>query len=64
MVNADIREKIFKAEITYKEIAAAMGVSREHLSRLLSNKANELTEKSRARIEAAIETVLQERRGA
>lgn len=61
MINADIREKVFKEEITYREIAAAMGVTGEHLSRLL---ADELTEQNRARIEAAIETVLQEKQGA
>ena len=61
MVNSDIREKVFREEITYKQIAAAMGVTWEHLSRLL---AKDLTDKSRARIEAAIEAVLRERQSA
>ena len=54
MVNADIRRKVFEAEISYKEVAAALGVTHEHLCRLL---ASELTEKNRERVLEAIEQV-------
>lgn len=56
MVNADIRKKIFEAELTHKAVAAAVGVTPEHLSRLLSE---ELSEANRARILDAIRQIEQ-----
>lgn len=52
MINADIRQKIFESELMYKDVAAAVGVSHEHLSRLL---AHPLSDQNRDRILAAIE---------
>ena len=54
MVNAEIRKQVFESEITYKQVAAALGVSHEHLCRML---ARELSEKNRARILEAIDQV-------
>lgn len=52
MVNKAIRELIFESEITYRQVAAVIGISHEHLSRLL---AKELNDRNRERILAAIE---------
>lgn len=54
MVNRAIRELIFESEITYRQVAAAIGISHEHLSRLLSK---ELNDRNRERILTAIEQV-------
>lgn len=56
MINADIRQKIFESELTHKEVAAAVGVSHEHLSRLL---AQPLSDQNRDRILAAIDRIRQ-----
>ena len=54
MVNKAIRELIFESEITYRQVAAVIGISHEHLSRLLSK---ELDDRNRERILTAIEQV-------
>lgn len=54
MVNKTIRELIFESEITYRQVAAVIGISHEHLSRLLSK---ELDERNRDKIMAAIEQI-------
>ena len=54
MINTEIRKQVFESEITYKQIAAAMGVSHEHLCRMM---ARELSEKNRLRILKAIDQV-------
>lgn len=58
MMNADIRKQIFENELTHKEVAAAAGITPEHLSRLL---AHELTEANRERILGAIRQAEQSR---
>lgn len=54
MVNKQIRELIFESEITYRQVAAVIGISHEHLSRLLSK---ELNDRNRERILNAVEQV-------
>ncbi len=54
MVNKTIRELIFESEITYRQVAAVIGISHEHLSRLLSK---ELDDRNRDKIMAAIEQI-------
>lgn len=47
MINEDIREKVFKSEVTYREIARAMNCRAEYLSRIMSKP---LSEKNRKKI--------------
>lgn len=58
MVNADIRRRIFEAELTNKAVAAAAGWSQEHFCRTM---AKELNAQQREKITAAIEKLLQNR---
>lgn len=52
MINEDIREKVFKSEITYREIARAMNCRAEYLSRIMSKP---LSEKNKKKILEALE---------
>lgn len=60
MRNLDLRMIVAGYGLTYKEIAAAMGVSARHLSRLL---AGELQPMTRERIICAIEKCIEVKRG-
>lgn len=59
--NVDIRMKIMAADITYKEVAASMGITNCHLSRLM---AKELKPMTRERILCAISKCIEARQKA
>lgn len=54
-VNEDLRLEIFKSNLTYKEIADEMKISREWLSRVMARK---LTPDMRRKINIAIDTLM------
>lgn len=47
MINEDIRIKVFKSEVTYRQIARAMNCSAEYLSRIMCKP---LSDKNRKKI--------------
>lgn len=58
MENEDVRLQVFTTEVTYRAIAAKMGVSHEYVCRLMSHP---LSEKNRERILQAIEALKDEK---
>lgn len=58
MVNQDIRQKVFIAEISYRDIAKRLGFRANYLSRIMRYP---LSDRNRKRIEEAVDEIIKEK---
>ncbi len=58
MKNQSIRDLVYHHNLTYRQIAEHIGISREWLSRLLSE---DLSEKNRLRVQTAVDELVAEK---